>query len=134
MHYCYCAGERRGRGNYSSTPHMGTQGFQLVSCSCQWGNNLPAPGRAHGHNYFITRSTNFTAVRLSVTISQPLVTLTKRAHRSRPPRLLQEEHGYLERGACSLWVYTFEFGPRVNSEAVLLCVASRASADVASAA
>jgi len=32
-----------------------------------------------------------------------LVTLTKRAHRSRPPRLLQEEHGCLERGACSLY-------------------------------
>jgi len=32
----------------------------------------------------------------------PLVKLTKRAHRSRPPRLLQEEHGCLERGACSL--------------------------------
>ena len=32
-----------------------------------------------------------------------MVTLTKRAHCSRPPRLLQEEHGCLERGACSLW-------------------------------
>jgi len=66
------------------------------------GNDSPAPGRAHGQSYFITRSTTFTAVRSSVTISQPLVTLTKRAHRSRPPRLLQEEHGCLERGACSL--------------------------------
>ena len=66
------------------------------------GNNSPAPGRAHEHSYFITRSTNVTAIRLSVTISQPWVTLTKRAHRSRPPRLLQEEHGWLERGACSL--------------------------------
>ena len=71
----------------------------------QCGNNSPAPGRAPGHSYFITRSTNFTAVRLSVTISQPLVTLTKRAHRSRPPRLLHVEHGCLERGACSLWIY-----------------------------
>jgi len=62
-----------------------------------------APGRAHGHSYCITRSTNFAAVRLSVTISQPLVTLTKRAHRSCPRSLLQVEHGCLERGACSLW-------------------------------
>jgi len=60
--------------------------------------------RAHGHTYFPTRSTYSAAVRLSVTILQPLVTLTKRAHRSRSPRLLQEEHGCLERGACSLWV------------------------------
>jgi len=51
----------------------------------------------------MTRSTSFTAVRLSVTISQPLITLTERVHRSRPPRLLQVEYGCLERGACSLW-------------------------------
>jgi len=46
-------------------------------------NNSPVPGRAHGHGYFITRSTNVTVIRVSVTTSQPLVTLTKRAHRSR---------------------------------------------------
>jgi len=41
--------------------------------------------------------------RVSVTISQPLITLTTRALRSRPPRLPQaEQHGCLERGACSL--------------------------------
>jgi len=67
------------------------------------GNNSPAPGQAHGHSYFLTRSTDVTAIRVSVTISQPLVTLTKRAHRSRPPRRLQEEHSCFERGACSLW-------------------------------
>jgi len=33
------------------------------------GNNSLAPGRAHGHSYFITRSTNVTANRVSVTIS-----------------------------------------------------------------
>jgi len=74
------------------------------------GNNSPAPGRAHEHSYFITRSTNVTAIRVSVTISQPLVTLTERAHRSRPPRLLEEEHGCLERGACSLWIIYLEGG------------------------
>jgi len=42
--------------NYSSTP----QGLQLVSFPCQWGNNAPAPGRVHGHSYFITGSTNCT--------------------------------------------------------------------------
>jgi len=68
-------------------------------------NNSPAPGRAHEHSYFMTRSTNVTAIRVSVTISQRLVTLTTRAHRSRLPRLLQEEHGCLERGACSLRMY-----------------------------
>jgi len=66
------------------------------------GNNSPAPRRAHGHSYFITRSTYVTAIRASATILQLLVARTKRAHRSRPPRLLQEEHGCLEHGACSL--------------------------------
>ena len=33
----------------------------LVSCSCQRSQSSPAPGRAHGHSYFITGSTNFTA-------------------------------------------------------------------------
>ena len=28
----------------------------------QYGDNSPAPGRAHGHSYYITRSTSFTAV------------------------------------------------------------------------
>jgi len=37
------------------------------------GNNSTAPGRAHGHSYFMTRSTNVTAIRVYVTISQPLV-------------------------------------------------------------
>jgi len=70
------------------------------------GNKSPAPGRAHGHSYyFITRSTNFTAIRVSVTISQPLVTLTKRAHRSLPPRLLQEEHGCLAVSSAALALF-----------------------------
>jgi len=103
------------QGYYSSTPRANLARSraseraseararaQLISCSCLWGNNSPAPGRARGHSHFITRSTNVTAVRLSVMLSQPLITLTKRAHRSRPPRLLQEEHGCLEPGACSL--------------------------------
>ena len=34
----------------------------LVSCSCQRSQSSPAPGRAHGHSYFITGSTNFTVI------------------------------------------------------------------------
>jgi len=29
-------------------------------------------------------------------------------------RLLQEEHGCLERGACSLWTVLFTFPPRIQ--------------------
>jgi len=102
--------------NYSSMP----QGLQLVSCLCQWGNNSPAPGRAHGHSYFITSSTNFTAVRLSVTISQPLVTLTKRAHRSRLPRFLQVEHGCLER-SLAFTRYSFTLRLLFTKQLSLYC-------------
>jgi len=69
----------------------------ITSLTTKWRRRPPS----HEHSYFITRSTNVTAIRVSVTISQPLVSLTKRAHRSRPPHRLQEERGCLERGACS---------------------------------
>ena len=39
---------------------------------CRFGGGGVLGGQAHGHDYFITWSTNFTAVRLSVTISQSL--------------------------------------------------------------
>jgi len=44
---------------------------RVVACLVfvSMGNNSLAPGRAHGHSYFITRSTNVTAIRVSVTIS-----------------------------------------------------------------
>jgi len=80
------------------------------------GNNSPAPGRAHGHKLL------YTAIRVSVTISQPLVTLPKRAHRSRPPRLLQEEHGCLERGAWSLWEqYLVKANTHLRALGLLVC-------------
>ena len=40
-----------------------------LSVFVSMGNNSLAPGRAHEHSYFITRSTNVTAIRVSVTIS-----------------------------------------------------------------